>query len=324
MHKQIEYYLSHLIPLLSQKGVEVYIKQEIAWGVQLKVTRNSDRATINLYYSEKRGLSQVISAPKQSGLKTELELLLLGEKKANEPTGFHTWQSWIGSDECGKGDYFGPLVACAFYVEAHQVEELKALGVQDSKLIGDIRIVQVAKSLYLKYPFQASCIVLKPTRYNELIHDFKQQGQNLNDLLSWLHEKVILELFAKQSSAEGVIVDQFTRAHKVKNRLYKRNPALSVMEQTHAERDIAVAAASILARYQFLEAISALNRKYKFVFPKGAGSSVIKAGQNFIKEHGEKHLCNVAKLHFKTSQSVNSSRSPDIPQDASPQQKSTS
>jgi ribonuclease HIII len=304
MHKEIENYLSHLLPLLMQKGVEVLSQTEIAWGVQLRVSRGTDRANINIYHSAKRGLSKVLGAPRDSGLKQELDFLLNGEKTAETFAGFHNWHCWIGSDECGKGDYFGPLVGSAFYVEAGQVADLRRLGVQDSKHLNDVRIVQIAKQIYLKYPNQASCIVLKPGRYNELIAEFKKQGQNLNDLLTWVHEKVILELVAKQNKAEGIVVDQFSKAQKVKSRIYKRNPALNVVERTGGERDVAVAAASILARYQFLEALAMQERKFKFSFPKGAGPKVIIAGQKFINEQGDKHLADVAKLHFKTSSSL--------------------
>lgn len=304
MHKEIASYLSHLLPLLAKMGVEIVSQAEIAWGIQLKLSRSSDRANINIYYSEKRGISKVVGAPRDSALKQELEFLLNGENTPEPFTGFHNWHRWIGSDECGKGDFFGPLVGSAFYVEADQATALRALGVEDSKRLNDVRIVQIAKQIYQKYPNQTSCIVLKPARYNELIADFKKQGLNLNDLLAWVHEKVILELFAKQNKAEGILVDQFSKSQKVKSRIRKRNPDLKVVEQTGGERDLAVAAASILARYQFLEAMASLQRKYKFHFPKGAGPLVIKAGQKFVKEQGDTHLADVAKIHFKTSLSL--------------------
>lgn len=304
MHKEIESYLSHLLPLLADKGIELVSQQEIAYGIQLRLCRGTDKVNINLYYSEKKGLSRVLSAPRDSALKLELQNLLLGDVP-NEPfAGFHNWHRWIGSDECGKGDYFGPLVGSAFYLEADQAPGLKALGVQDSKHLNDIRIGQIAKNIYLKYPNQASCIVLKPARYNELIADFKRQGLNLNDLLAWVHEKVILELYAKKKQTEGVVVDQFTKTQKVKHRLHGRQPGLAVAEHTSGERDLAVAVASILARYQFLEAMKIQSRKYKFEFPKGAGPAVIKAGKEFVKLHPQALLPEVAKIHFKTSLSV--------------------
>jgi ribonuclease HIII len=304
MHKEIEQYLSHLYPLLLQRGIDISSSKEIAYGFQLKVCRNGDRATINIYYGEKRGLSQVISATKASSLKHELELLMAPEKEPQIFAGFHNWQSWIGSDECGKGDYFGPLVGSAFFATADQVPCLKKLGVQDSKHLGDARIVQIAKKLYLNFPNQTSCLVLNPKRYNELIAGFKAQRLNLNDLLAWIHEKVILELYARQSTAQGVVVDQFSKSQKVRARLAKREAVLNTVERPGGERDIAVAAASILARYQFLEARARLERIYKFSFPKGANPQVIKAAREFLKVWDQKHLGEVAKLHFKTTAHV--------------------
>ncbi|MCK9557082.1 MAG: ribonuclease HIII [Candidatus Cloacimonetes bacterium] len=304
MHKEIQSYLSHLTPMLLTRGIDIYLQQEIAWGHQLKVRRGNDCATINIYYSEKKGISRVLSSVKDSSLKQELELLLLGEKEENAFAGFHNWHRWIGSDECGKGDYFGPLVTSAFYVSAEQVSALQALGVQDSKHLNDPRIVKIAKSIYLNFPNQAACIVLKPSKYNELIADFRMQKLNLNDLLAWLHERVIMELFAAHADAEGSVVDQFSRTQKVKNRINKKQPQLNVIERPSGERDIAVAAASILARYQFLEARAVLERRYKFSFPKGAGPSAVKAAREYLVQHPSGRLADVAKVHFKTTQSL--------------------
>lgn len=308
MHKEIRNYLSHLAPLLQTRGMEILLQQEIAWGLQIKVRRGSDRATINIYYSDKKGLSRVLSAPQNSGLKQELELLLLGEKEENAYAGFHNWHRWIGSDECGKGDYFGPLVVSAFFVSKEQVPTLKEMGVQDSKHLNDPRIINIAKSIYLKFPNQAACIVLRPRKYNDLIADFARQKLNLNDLLAWLHERVILELYSAHNDSEGSVVDQFSRSQKVKNRLKKKLPKLNVIERPSGERDIAVAAASILARYQFLEARAVLERRHRFSFPKGAGPSVVQAGREFLKLHPAMLLPDVAKVHFKTTQRLQ----PDI------------
>lgn len=304
MSKEIQLYLSHLIPLLEQRGLQITSQKEIPYGAQIKLQRQDQKASINLYYSEKRGLSKVIGAPDGSELKPELELLLLGETEEITQPGMHLWHAWIGSDECGKGDYFGPLVVSAFYCTRAQVPSLTKLGVQDSKKLNDHRILQIAKAIYLNFPGQAASLILNPPKYNELISRFKQQNQNLNDLLAWGHETAISELMEKELPAEGILVDQFSKAQKAKLRLSRKYPHAKIIERTGAERDLAVAAASILSRYQFLEAMAKLNHRYQMTFPLGASPPVIKAGQLFVEKYGSARLAEVAKVHFKTSQSV--------------------
>ncbi len=304
MHKEIQHYLSHIIPLLEQRGIQISEQKEIAYGLQLKVQRADQRANINLYYSEKRGLSQVVGAPKGSGLKDELQMLLMGEAPSSTDAGFHLWYAWIGSDECGKGDYFGPLIVTAFFCTREQLPELAKIGVQDSKKLSDSSICTVAKQVYTRFPGQQSSLILKPTKYNELIAGFKQQGRNLNDLLAWTHHKVISDLLERDFSAEGVIIDQFSKAQKAKARLSPGNPDLQIIERTGAERDLAVAAASILSRYQFLEARAQLDRRFAMRLPLGAGPGVIKAGKEFVQKYGRERLAEVAKIHFKTTQSL--------------------
>lgn len=304
MSKEIQLYLSHLIPLLEQRGLQITEQKEIAYGVQLKLQRQDQKASINLYYSEKRGLSKVIGAPDGSKLKPELQLLLLGETEEIAQPGMHLWHAWIGSDECGKGDYFGPLIVTAFYCTRAQTASLTKMGVQDSKRLNDTLIVQIAKKIYLSFPGQAATLILNPPKYNELISRFKQQKQNLNDLLAWCHEKVISELMEKELPTEGILIDQFSKAQKAKQRLILKYPSAKIIERTGAERDLAVAAASILSRYQFLESRALLDTKYEMTFPLGASSSVIKAGQLFVEKYGINRLGEVAKTHFKTTRDV--------------------
>jgi ribonuclease HIII len=145
-------------------------------------------------------------------------------------------------------------------------------------------------------------LILKPLKYNDLISSFNKKNQNLTDLLAWAHESTITELIAKRTSAEGVLVDQFTKNQKVKARLHARKVRQEVLERTGAERDVAVAAASILARYQFLMARESMNRFYKMTLPLGASKEVDKAAKAFVSQYGIGRLGEVAKLHFKNTE----------------------
>jgi ribonuclease HIII len=218
--------------------------------------------------------------------------------------GFHSWTSWIGSDECGKGDYFGAPVVCAFAYDDSLSANFKALSIKDSKLLKDTEIVTIAKALHQNYAKRISCIVLKPAKYNELIAKFKKENKNLNDLLAWLHSTNIQNLLKTQPSVQGILVDQFSPSQKVRLALKKKEVPYPCIERTGAERDLAVAAASIIARYHFLETFASMRKFYKIDFPKGANAIVIKTAVEFAKQYGMERLGEVAKLHFKTSLQV--------------------
>lgn len=304
MHREIEKYLAHIVPLLLQRGIEITDKREIAYGVQLRLSRGADKSVLNLYYSEKKGLSKVIGGSASSELKAELEAMLLGERNPYSGPGLHSWNSWIGSDECGKGDYFGPLIGSAFYCTSDQVPMLKEIGVDDSKKLNEKMIYHVAKELYLNFPGQANSVIISPRRYNELIADFKQTGRNLNDLLAWLHFRVISGILDEKPNTEGVIIDQFSKGKKARAMIVPKYPDVNVVERTAAERDIAVAAASILSRYQFLEHMEKMNRSWGMNFPLGANRRVITSARKFAEKHGKEKLEEVVKLHFKTTQQL--------------------
>lgn len=305
MHPEIEQYLSHLYPLLAQRGIEILWHKEIAYGIQLKLSRDVDSTSLNIYYG-KKGLNTLVGGSKNSTLKGEIERLVGNAHTEPESPALHNWHAWIGSDECGKGDYFGPLVLCAFYLKQEQVAALKKLGTVDSKRLNDTKLKSIAESIYRSFPGQCQALIISPRRYNELIHDFKQQNLNLNDLLAWAHSKVISELVAKSQPLEGVLIDQFSKAQKAKARLIAKHPQLNIIERTAAERDPAVAAASILARYQFLNAKKSMERSFGFRFPLGAGPNVKNAAQEFVAIHGRAKLAEVAKIHFKTTLSLRS------------------
>ncbi|HOA29333.1 MAG: ribonuclease HIII [Candidatus Cloacimonetes bacterium] len=304
MHKEIENYLAHLYPLLLLRGIEIERQGEISYGWQLRLIRGSESANINIYHSQKRGLSTVVGGTDHTLLKKELISLLMGDDRVQDHQEMHTWHAWIGSDECGKGDYFGPLVVSAFYLKREQVNGLKKLGVCDSKRLRDDQIKRIAAGIYQNFPGQMNCLIIKNPKYNELIASFVQQTLNLNDLLAWSHTKVICELRAGIKDCEGILVDQFSKAQKVKARLTAKDKSLNVVERTGAERDPAVAAASILARYQFMELRKSMDAQYKMTFPLGAGPGVIEAAKQFVKIHGRDSLGAIAKLHFKTTLKV--------------------
>lgn len=287
------------------RGIHVDSQAPIAYGLQLRLSSQGEQAALNIYYSSRKGISIVIGAKQGSSIKAVLESILEYEQKTAVsqvvPVSTHDWQEWIGSDECGKGDYFGPLVVCAFRADRSIEPRLRDLGVCDSKLLKDTRIIQIATSLYQEFPARMSGIVLKPARYNQIMADMKAKNRNLNDLLAWQHSVAILELMNRGAHPDGILVDQFSKSKKVAAALLAKQPELNVVERSGAESDVAVAAASILARYQFLGTMKDLVRRHKTDLPLGAGPNVDQAAREYVKINGRERLGEVAKLHFKNT-----------------------
>jgi ribonuclease HIII len=203
----------------------------------------------------------------------------------------------IGIDESGKGDYFGPLVIAAVFVDATTQGELTLMQVRDSKKISDGRILDMAPDIRTICPH--SIIAIGPQRYNELYAKIR----NLNRLLAWGHAKA-LETLLEKVSCERAIADQFGDERLILNALQEKGRTI-VLEQRHkAESDLAVAAASIVARAEFLLRLARLSNEIGTTLPKGASPAVELAGRMIVKKHGEEQLRSVAKLHFKTTQAV--------------------
>jgi ribonuclease HIII len=201
----------------------------------------------------------------------------------------------IGVDESGKGDFFGPLVVAACYVGDEHLAELE--GVKDSKKLTDPMSLKLAASIRRVCPH--AVIAIGPSKYNELYRSFN----NLNKLLAWGHARAI-ENVLEQQSADLVISDQFANPAELKRRLFEKGKTITLQSMVRAEADIAVAAASILARAEFLIRLKRLGEEYGMVLPKGASSLVISAGASFVRKYGSEKLSEVAKVHFKTFQNV--------------------
>ncbi len=201
----------------------------------------------------------------------------------------------IGVDESGKGDYFGPLVVAACYVGPEHIAELD--GVKDSKKLTDMQALRLAGKIKATCPH--SVIAINPEKYNELYEKFK----NLNTLLAWGHARAIENVMEVQP-ALVVISDQFAAGgHVVKRALYEKGRQAEFISRVRAEEDLAVAAASILARAEFLRKLEWLGKEFQMTLPKGA-TNVIGPGKQFVAKFGAEKLGSVAKLHFKTTQQV--------------------
>lgn len=209
----------------------------------------------------------------------------------------------IGSDESGKGDYFGPLVVAAVLVDAATWPELDALGVKDSKLFSVRRCRDLARGIREICRGKYEEIEVSPKRYNELYASFRRERKNLNHLLAWGHARAIESLLERFSCTHAV-ADQFGDERYIRSRLMEKGKHLRLIQVPRGERYLAVAAASILARDRFIAHMDKLSHGYGFELPKGASETVVIAGRRIVKEQGEEELGKVAKLHHKTTQKI--------------------
>ena len=219
----------------------------------------------------------------------------------------HNWNAWIGTDEAGKGDYFGPLVVAAVYVDGGFLENLSDLGVADGKTLSNRRIRSIAELIHSDYKQHIVVVEKMPSEYNSLYDTLRSRGQNLNHLLASLHAEAIHTL-ANRVGAKHVLVDKFAKDDLIIQQLNQRGfppkpLGIEIRQVTKAERDIAVAAASIIARDAFLTGMDRLSETYEMCLPRGA-YQVVEAGKEFVRIHGKKGLGEVAKLHFSLTDAV--------------------
>jgi ribonuclease HIII len=207
----------------------------------------------------------------------------------------------MGIDESGKGDFFGPLVIASAYVDNSIVKDLKSIGVRDSKNISsDLKIATIARELRKLLKDRFALVTVGPSAYNRL---YKSMG-NLNKLLAWGHARAIENLLEKVPNCPKAISDQFGPERQIKAALMKNGRSIELIQRTKAESDPAVAAASILARAQFLYSLNEIQKKYDMEIFKGASAKVRAAAAELVGKRGPAVLNDVAKVHFKTAAEV--------------------
>jgi ribonuclease HIII len=213
----------------------------------------------------------------------------------------------IGTDEAGKGDFFGPLVTAGVYVDDRVAKLLRALNVRDSKTVGDRELRVLAGNIRDVVEEQKrAVIVLAPRRYNELYGQMRSEGKNLNTLLAWTHTRVIEDLIRHGLQPKFILSDQFGDKRYIESRLLvdTRLSGVPVIQMHRAEADVAVAAASILARDAFLRWLEQAGKALGLTIPKGASPRVIETGRLLVARLGADGLKEYAKVSFKTMEKV--------------------
>jgi ribonuclease HIII len=209
----------------------------------------------------------------------------------------------IGVDESGKGDFFGPLCIAGVYVNESVIKAWKDLGIRDSKNISsDKKIAELAEKIR-KTP---GCVVEPVVFGNEAYNRNFSKMKSVNKMLAWGHAQVIENLLGKRYQMNPppvkAISDQFAASKSVIEKALKAQGRELPLEQRHkAEEDIAVAAASILARDEFVKGLAKLEKQFGMKLPKGASAAVDAAAKKFVDERGAGELAKISKLHFRTA-----------------------
>lgn len=203
----------------------------------------------------------------------------------------------IGTDESGKGDFFGPLVIAGVMVDEKAAKIFLDAGIKDSKKVTDKKILTLEP--LIKENSVYSVIAISNPKYNELYGKIK----NLNRLLAWGHARVIENILTEQT-CEYVLSDQFGDESLIKSALMEKGKTVRLEQMHRAESDIAVAAASILARAEFVHRIQKMETAFGVKFPKGCAPQVKVSAKEFIEKYGKDRLFEVCKTHFKTYKEV--------------------
>ena len=233
----------------------------------------------------------------------ELEPKIFGEAKLGyeEVHAPEMFEAHFGVDESGKGDFFGPLVISGVYVDRGIARKLLDAGVQDSKRIGsDARIRTLGQTIRKTAGGLIETVLIGPERYNELYEKFG----NLNSLLGWGHARVIENLLAKKPDCPRALSDQFADARVIKQSLLRHGREINIQQRPKAESDIAVAAASILAREAFIGWLERRGKELGLRLERGVSASVKETAKKLVEKSGPRRLREVAKVHFRTAHEI--------------------
>ncbi len=278
--------------LLKERGYEFSAKQYALFSAtkgKLNVTVYEKGPKVLVQGKDTEEFVQFVLEPEILG---EAEL---GYEEVNNPEMF---TPHFGIDESGKGDFFGPLVVAGVYTNADTTRALMQAGIMDSKKItSHAKIVSLAERIREIVGVGCEVISISPTRYNEMYVSFA----NLNRLLAWGHSTVIRNLKAKIPDCPRALSDQFARAQVLESALKKTGVDIELQQKTKGESDIAVAAASILAREKFVSWMKDASERGGIELPLGASAAVKKAARASIEKHGQEILPKIAKMHFKTA-----------------------
>lgn len=208
--------------------------------------------------------------------------------------------SSVGSDEVGTGDYYGPIVVTASYVNKEDIPFLTELGVRDSKKISDEQILKIVPKIIKRIPYKT--VMLSNKEYN----DNYGKNMNMNKIKAVLHNKVLTEIVNEHNNYDYIVIDQFESEKSYYNHLNEvKDPLKGITFITKAEdKCLSVAVSSLISRYIFIKEMDKLGEKYGIFLPKGANYYVEDIGIKLVQKYGENILKNIAKLNFSNTDRI--------------------
>ena len=331
---EFEDYINHVEESLCQLG-NVQTKS-INYGVQIVLTATGEKVILNIY-NGKKGISLVWGGENSELRDRAIDLvhqIQLQNKKINasgsrvvndSPGGsasagtlyFSSSQPrfllseepgfpgiWLGSDESGKGDYFGPLVVAAVCLDKKGGETLLDAGVKDCKALTDEKVLALGNVIQ-ETALAFSVLVMKPHIYNMRYEQVQKEGGSLNTLLALGHVAALKQAWQKYPMCKWALVDQFARNNDIPEGVRAFAPDMKVLQRPRAEEDIAVASASVLARAAFLQALQQMGPEAGIGrIPKGGGEAATNAARRLVQKQGMDVLDRFVKLHFANTKKL--------------------
>lgn len=201
----------------------------------------------------------------------------------------------IGTDETGKGEWYGPLVVAAVALTPEEALTLRKMGIGDSKRLSSFRIYEIGDILKTS-KIEKEVSILSPEKYNDLYEVFKKETKNLNHILQKMHTQVIYNLLKRLHLQQvTVVIDQFDSSHTFKEFGALKEFKANIIQKIGGESEPAVAAASILAKFIFEEEVNQLNHIYELDLKNTAPEDI---PRDILSSTAKLHFKNVEKAYF--------------------------
>ena len=277
---------------------------EKEWNVEAEVSDGAQKAKVVVWFNAKGKLT-----PKVQGKKhpfTELvKLQLHGDEPLRSAFLPESVTQWIGVDESGKGDYFGPMTAAGVLLTPESLLRLRPLLLRDSKEINAAGIRSAAQEIRTICAGHYAVVTVMPERYNAFMEE-SSFGKNSQRILAWMHARVIENILEQHEDVAHAICDKFGNEAVIERALMEKGRGIRVHQHVRAEADPAVAAASILARDEFVRRMTQLEDKAGCRLPLGASdeAGITRAAKEILTKEGRNGLRGYAKLHFRTTDKI--------------------
>ena len=287
---------------IKKKMLEYYKDKMRDKKIPYVVFQAQEEDTVITMYESGKVMFQGVSADVDAAM-WGVQLENTKEKKEENKKKNSKYQkcSQVGSDEVGTGDYFGPIVVTACFVDKKDIEQLEKIGVGDSKKIDDSKILKIAPEIAKIVKYRS--VILTNKEYNEKY----RKDINMNKIKAILHNRVLYQLVHEEDiKYDYIIVDEFAREARYYDYLSDQKVIQrDITFLTKAEDiSIAVGCASIISRYIFLKEFDKLSDSIHVPLPKGAGHDVDSIGEEIVEKYGEEKLQEIAKVNFKNTDRI--------------------